>query len=272
MRYAAILGLCAACILGLCIIRFRARSRSVGGRETRPYYRIVNLVIYDESSEYERRMQAELRRLLRDGMHGLSIKQLFVSCQPTLASTTHEAGDMLHVQCTESYVPGILQKTLEAMRHCTEAYAFEFLVRSNISTIIDFRRLQTELPATSDALYASSSVFHLDEPDQSFASGTNVILNRRAVEYATANVDYAQFDVPDDVALGEVLRRVTTPRVIPVAMYWNEDNPGGVVFRNRDDAQDRSKDVARMATIVDRIVAEHRNTVGESPIVTRKQR
>jgi hypothetical protein len=139
-----------------------------------------------------------------------------------------------------------------------KTYDFDILVRSNISTVIDFNRLQ--INTTDDFFYASSYIWNRSEPDQSFASGTNIVLNRRAVEYAIANLDYTQLKTPDDVALGDVLRRVTVPYQMPVKMSWNDDDPSAVVFRNRDEMNDRTKDVTRMASIVDRLLTAYRDS------------
>jgi hypothetical protein len=40
-------------------------------------------------------------------------------------------------------------------------------------------------------------------------------------------------------------------------MTWNDDDPLGVVFRNRDASENRSIDVRRMASIVNRIIDRH---------------
>lgn len=217
--------------------------------------RIVNLIIYNESSEYERQMQSELQRLFNGAKYGSYTKQLFISCKPTLTDVTHESGHMLYIKCSESYIPGILHKTIEAMQYCMQTYEFDILIRSNISTVIDFHRLQ--IHPTYDFFYGSSYVWNRSEPDKSFASGTNIILNRRAVEYLIANLDYTQIKTPDDVAIGDVLSRVTIPYQMPVKMIWNYDDPNGVVFRNRDEKDDRTKDVTRMASIVDRLLTSY---------------
>ncbi len=87
-------GLCALCIACLTVFSHHPSSKPCGGT-SRPYYRIVNLIIYDESSEYERQMQAELHRLFQGAKYGAYMTQLFLSCKPTLTDTTHESGDML---------------------------------------------------------------------------------------------------------------------------------------------------------------------------------
>jgi hypothetical protein len=75
-----------------------------------------------------------------------------------------------------------LHKTLEALAYCARNYAFDFCVRSNVSTVIDFARLPLgELD--EGVQYASTYIWHGDAP---FASGTNIFLSRAAVAYVLA--------------------------------------------------------------------------------------
>ena len=216
----------------------------------RPYYRIVNLVIYNESVSYERLMRRELERLmgrLRD------VKTLFVSLRPDCTSV-HEEGGTLSVPGHETFIPGILHKTIEAIHYCVREVRFDFVVRSNISTVIDFGRLTGMLPRESGAVYASTWIWGSHVPSGAFASGTNIILNDEAARYILKMRHEINMDVIDDVSIGNLLRRVTIPRQLQPMMTWNADTPDGVVFRNRSD--DRLVDVTRMRQIIDRITGQ----------------
>ena len=117
--------------------------------------RVVNLVIYDEAQEHERLMRHELVRLAR---HTRDVTQLFVTMSPH-CDVAHQRGDVLYVPGCESYIPGILHKTLEAMEYCVRNLAFDVIVRSNISTVIDFRRLPLH-ELTDTLVYASAYMWN----------------------------------------------------------------------------------------------------------------
>ena len=209
-------------------------------------YRVVNLVIYNAAERHEVLMRRVLERLTHT-----DVKRLFVSLTPGCTHVTERDGT-LHVPGDESFIPGILHKTLEALSYCTRSFDFDFVVRSNISTVIDFSRLFGILPEPSDRpVYASTHVWNEHSGSEAFASGTNIILNAAAVAYVLAARSELRMDTIDDVALGMLLRRVTVPRQLSPPMVWS-DAGDGVVFRNR--GADRMHDVARMARRVDRIM------------------
>jgi hypothetical protein len=213
-------------------------------------YRVVNLVVYDEAQEHERLMRRELARLAR---HTREVTQLFVSMSPN-CNVVHQQDGALYVPGRESYVPGILHKTLEAMAYCARHLTFDFIVRSNISTVIDFQRLPLH-ELTDTLVYASAYMWNKDDRSSAFASGTNIILNRAAVEFMLLHRDRMRHDTIDDVAIGALMSTATIPRELSTKMIWNDECTAshGAVFRNRSES--RHEDVARMRRIVDRIIA-----------------
>ena len=212
-------------------------------------HRVVNLVIYDEAHEHERLMRGELTRLAR---HTRDVTQLFVSMSPR-CDAVHQRDGVLYVPGRESYVPGILHKTMEAMAYCTRHLAFDFIVRSNISTVIDFERLPLH-ELTDTLVYASAYMWNKDDRSRAFASGTSIILNRAAVDFMLLHRHRMHRDTIDDVAIGALMSSATSARELSTKMVWNDESVlHGAVFRNRSD--DRYEDVARMRRIVDRIIA-----------------
>jgi hypothetical protein len=212
-------------------------------------YRVVNIVIYNDAHEHERSMKLELVRLAR---RTRDVKSLFVSLSPW-CSVAHERDGVLHVPGNESFVPGILHKTMEAFAYCARHFEFDFVVRSNISTVIDFPRLPIH-ELTDPVVYASAYVWNKEDRANAFASGTNIILNRAAVEFLLAYRDRLDHGVIDDVAIYRALTTVAAPRQLSTEMVWNGEDRAGVVFRSRSD--DRADDVARMRRIVDRIIQD----------------
>jgi hypothetical protein len=212
-------------------------------------FRVVNLVIYNDAHEHERLMRLELVRLAR---RTSGVTSLFVSLSPR-CSVVHERDGVLYVPGTESFVPGILHKTMEALAYCARHSHFDFVVRSNISTVIDFPRLPLH-ELTDPIVYASAYMWNRDDRPSAFASGTNIILNRAAVDFLLANRDRMDHGVIDDVAIGRALTPVAVPRQLSTEMVFDGEDRAGRVFRNRSD--DRAKDVARMRRIVDRIIED----------------
>ena len=233
--------------------------------------RLVNIVIFREFVPYERLMCNELRRL----SCAQGIRQLFVVMNPA-AEVVRLVGDILYIPGAES-VGGILHKTVEAMRYCLQNIPFDFLIRSNSSTVIDFAALAPVLAELDSKVitYASTQWFHIREapgdydevwgglppapapgaapPLHTFASGTNIMLSRPAVEHLVSHPVGPDVRFADDVSIGDMLLRVCEPCQLKPAMQWDSDAPGATVYRNRKE-EDRSVDVQRMQKIVDRLV------------------
>lgn len=216
----------------------------------RPHFRIVNLVIYTHLSDHERMMRRELERLTHP-----DVKRMFISLSPDCGAV-HERDGTLCVPGTESFIPGILHKTIEALSFCSRTLTFDFLVRSNVSTVIDFQKMLEILPRPSESvIYASTYVWEPDVPERAYASGTNIVMSSSAVAYVLSERHELRMDIIDDVALGMLLRRVTMPLQLEPPMVWDDASDAssaGVVFRNR--SADRMRDAKQMADIIDRIV------------------
>ena len=231
-------------------------TRDLKGPHSRAHrrFRFVNVVIFHEGVPHEREMKAHLQRLSPP-----SVRQIFVTMREGPDSYDKHSG-VLYVSGSESHtpldvqshIPGILHKSIVAMRHCLDTLEFDFLVRSNISTVIDFGRLPVdELPR--GVAYGSTCVWYRGEP-RAFASGTNIILSRAATELlVSAELDMTTID---DVAIGAFFARAgVTPTQLSSAMVWDTDDERGVVFRNRDFSDEtRATDVRRIGQIVDRLL------------------
>lgn len=100
-----------------------------------PSYPIVNLIIYNESSPHERRMKDSLSRYLSTVSY---VTPFFITLRDQDQEYVKEH-DVLYIKGNESFCPGILIKTIKAMNYVmTTGISFTYLVRSNISTAINF--------------------------------------------------------------------------------------------------------------------------------------
>jgi hypothetical protein len=191
--------------------------------------RILSLVIYDDAHAHEHEMRAQLERSVA---RLPLVRQLFVRHCADVGEIVERKGEII-VPGRETFVPGIL--------HWRR----------------DFARLPLD-ELDEGVAYASTYIWHGDAP---FASGTNIFLSRAAVAYVLAHRAELDMRVIDDVALGALLRRVTTPVQLSVPMAWNAEFDGrSVVYRNRVDS--RADDVARMRRIVDAMLHARERTEG----------
>ena len=192
--------------------------------------------MFRENDPHERLMCNELRRL----SCAQQVRQLFVAMNPAVDGP-RLVGDILYIPGAES-TPGVLHKAVEAMRYCLQHIPFDVLIRSKASTVIDFTAIACPVAGAAAAeplAAAEPEPFAAAEPEpfaaaegllQMFASGTDIVLSRPAVEYLVLHA--------------ADLRTVDAPR-------WGDDAPGAAASRG----QPESVYVLRMRKIVDRLVA-----------------
>ena len=123
----------------------------------------------------------------------------------------------IYVKGEETYIPGILNKTVEAIRAIGLEY--DFVWRTNLSSVLDFdgllRYCRGLNPPTGGGLrcvfYAGytglADVTTNKDIDSNirFASGSGFLLSREAVQYLIENNGLLRRDLIDDVAIGALL-------------------------------------------------------------------
>jgi len=133
----------------------------------------------------------------------------------------------IYVKGEETFIPGILNKTVEAIRAIGLEY--DFVWRTNLSSVLDFDGLlrycrgQNHLPTVASLKVGPSSgrskkVFYAGytgladvttnkdiDSNIRFASGSGFLLSREAVQYLIENETLLRRDLIDDVAIGALL-------------------------------------------------------------------
>jgi hypothetical protein len=181
--------------------------------------KILNLVLYSTSNntEYYEEMQeinSEYYKKFNNNVITLYYKFSNIEEDYKLEN------DILHIKGDkESYVPGILEKTIKAFEYIIANYTidnFDYIVRSNISTIINFDLLIKELEKHPIVYYGGGNVMNLQWNGGGindnkwygtlFASGTSLIFKPSAVKYIIDNKKLLRYEIVDDVAFGIFFR------------------------------------------------------------------
>ena len=170
------------------------------------HYKFVILII-DSDDEVCYNMN---RQIMRSFMHSFSdIKTLFVRFQPDQTDLIQLEGDTLFCRGPESFIPGVLQKTLAAMDYCLANLTFDFLIRTNLSTVWDFKRLvelYTSLPR-SNCVWALVGNYQKIR----FPSGDGILCSHDIIQTIMDHQSELQLDIPDDVAFGVLFNTLKIP-------------------------------------------------------------
>ena len=124
--------------------------------------------------------------------------------------------DILYINGKESYIPGILEKTLFAFSLFRNDY--DYIIRTNVSSIINVDKIMKILQTTKieygcghclklswlDKLYGIIDTTYWNT---NYAQGTCIILSKNAINELIENQNDIPYGIIDDVAIGYMLKK-----------------------------------------------------------------
>jgi hypothetical protein len=145
----------------------------------------------------------------------------YVCMDPKLGSDFLIDGDLLWIRGSESLVPGVLQKTIDAILRF-DLTKYDFIVRSNSSTVIDFYQFLGCVPVLLDKKvnYLCVNKINVARLDPlcgihdskyfglNYASGTMIVMSREAAVNMIAKRHFLDYAVIDDVAIGAFFKYI----------------------------------------------------------------
>lgn len=180
-------------------------------------------------------------------LHMENDNSIFVTFNPDIDTEWKytESERLIEVRGEESFIPGILDKTVVGLRACLELFDFDFLVRSNASTVIDTVELASQLENYSrDKHFCSGHTWPMEwiDGDLRFTTinwlgkglplitGIGIVMSRVTCQYLVDNQNLLDRSRIDDVSIALALE---TLEKIHLNMPRSEREPGivkGVCF------------------------------------------
>lgn len=191
---------------------------------------------------------------------------------PTFEEDKDDKCRILFLPGEETYMPGILQKTMQVLRVFfpeNEESDFDFVVRSNSSTVINFKVLLPLLEQRKDQLYYcgplivdSQEVNSKIDPTLSplpFVTGTCIILKRNAVKALLKFESLLNFEILDDPAIALLFKQLKHPPPVQLgcqfAYFRKQQNVDQIVsFRHHRFHSDRVQDTTDVESAVQAIM------------------
>lgn len=170
---------------------------------------ILHLVLYSPSEHYQQMYEAT-REYYKQFP---SIRTLYYTFSPTIDSSYEIKDDILYIKGTESYLPGILQKTIKAFSYGLTLGKVDYIIRSNISTVVDMTKL-IPLLKEKNVRYGGSFIHNLQWLDPAggiydktywgtkYASGTCILFSYDTLSKLLEHQDRINEFVIDDVSIG----------------------------------------------------------------------
>ena len=235
---------------------------------------ILLLILYNASNEYN--TMREIQRAYLNSSSPLvppKINYFFYCFSPTIDKPFVFDGDMLYIKGNETYVPGILNKTLLAIDICLKKFPHvTYILRTNISTLCNLKLLTARL-RQQPVQYAGPKVYTLNTIDvrggivdqrwfgYKFVHGTGIVMSRRVCELLTARNAQVDKSLIDDVSIGVFLNRHgISPHSFEDEGFCYKINdptygPNTIFYRNRHfHDQAREHDLSNMTKIAKQFV------------------
>lgn len=226
------------------------------------HYRAVILVIASHDTSYYHKA----RTVWKAYMNRFPSIKIYMLYGATSLPDQDES-DLVYDDISESLVPGILQKTLRAMKYVHETYTYDYLIRTNISTFWDLHHIELLLSSCpTSRCYAGGhnlsplTLHGTRQPDPVYGcinqpcqfrivlsheiySGVSIILTPDIVEECVNRQhDFITIRLPDDVAISIFMNAIShTPKTIESQKYIEHCNPDDMemIHREIQDGLDR---------------------------------
>lgn len=127
-----------------------------------------------------------------------NIKSYFIKYKSNLNQEVVLENDNIFIKGTESMVPGCLDKTIKAINFCLQTQTFDFILRTNMSSVVDLNKLN-DLLENYNMPY-SGVIGHYANID--FASGAGMLLSKPFCMFLTCHKHKLDYALIDDVSIG----------------------------------------------------------------------
>lgn len=181
--------------------------------------KILILYIYSINPAYEKMLELQREHILNNS--NLDISHYFIQFRNEQSNLVEIENDFIYLKGQESLLK-ITEKTLNSLKYLLDdlKLTFDFIVRTNISTIINYNNLLNYLNnLPKNNIYCGGKVLKLKNLDYSsgiksynhfgllYASGTSIILSYDVALTLIQNISNINHSIVDDVTIAIFIRK-----------------------------------------------------------------
>lgn len=192
---------------------------------------VIFLIIASDDNSCYGNMKNILNLYYKKYEKSHNLKYFFVYLDESITDNILVKENNIYVKGKESIVPGIITKTMTALKYINNNYDYDILVRTNLSSFYNLENLYSLLDSN---IFESDNVAIGYRPFNSFISGTSIILSKtialRLYNQYNNNNRYAISNIIDDVLISDILKhlgiRLTSlPSTSDIKMMIDINNP-----------------------------------------------
>ena len=165
--------------------------------------KILNIVLYSDNEINYVQMYEALSGYYK---RFSDVTTYFYKYNENISDNIEITGDIINIKGRESYIPGILNKTIDTLllfKNNGEYEKYDYIIRSNISSIVNFSLLSEQLELNPVEYYGSTNIGYitLDNTNIPFASGTNIIMSKKGYITLVDNINLLDKSLIDDISI-----------------------------------------------------------------------
>lgn len=237
--------------------------------------KILLLCLFNKNILYDKML--EIQKSYNNSNNNIDIERYFIAFEETLCEDIKVIEDIIYIKGKETYI-NILYKTIKSLDYFINKLNknYDYIIRSNISTIINFNNLfiyLSQLPKTNiyiggnlEILRWQLQTYEICENKQEqrnsfyglkYIQGIGIIFSYDVIKNLLEFSESFEYDIVDDVKLGLLIRNYLPEvykniDILPLAkVSYNNLENDSVFIRNR--TYDRLLDVHNMRNIVNNI-------------------
>jgi len=161
---------------------------------------IILIIASDNTNNY-----IELQNIWRRYMNLLNptIKAFFIKNDNLLNEDIIVINDTIYIKDNETYIPGILSKTIKSMQYCLNNFEFDYIYRTNLSSVLNLYKMNDFI---NNNILNYGGVIG-DHNGIKFASGSGFFLSKDACVYLCQNNNLLDYTIVDDLSIGNFLNK-----------------------------------------------------------------
>ena len=148
-------------------------------------------------------------------------KYFFIQYNENLKEEIKEDGNRLLIKGKESIKPGIFLKTIKAIEYINEKYEYDFILRTNLSSMWNFDKLLKLYNKIKPKNFYGGNIIY---GDMIFASGTFILISKDISHLLLENINFDEL-VPNYVKCKKYIQFVEDDKVIGQIMNYNNIEP-----------------------------------------------
>lgn len=184
--------------------------------------KIIILIISSNNIEFYKNMREIWKKYMNNHSN---ITSFFIENDPLIDKEiiVDKKNNTIFYKDQESYVPGILNKTIKIIEFLIKNYDFDYIYRTNLSSVINLDKLYSYIQ--------NNNVDYAGHDYIKFISGSGIILSKKTCNILIKDESLINNNNPDDYAIGLKLENLVEKKHIE---YYGVSGLDDKILNNDD--------------------------------------